>query len=84
MSKVTLTQIDQKLSDLTDMVKLHIERDEKHFDKLWDRLDGTAEHPGLNTRLDRLEQKEVSRTKHFATLWAAIPVIHGILRWILK
>lgn len=84
MSKVTLNSLDQKLSDLIDLVKSHVERDEKMFDKIWDHVDGTPEHPGLVTRLDRLEQKEASRTKHIATLWAAIPVVHGLLRWIIK
>ena len=84
MAKVTLNQIDQKIDDLRELVKSHIERDERTFDKIWNHLDGTEETPGLKTRLDRLEQKETGRAKHLAMLWAAIPTVHGILRWLYK
>lgn len=84
MSKVTLSQIDQKLDDLKEFFKAHAESDDKHFEKLWNRIDGTESTPGITTRIDRLEQKEASRTKHLAALWGAIPAIHGIMRWLLK
>jgi hypothetical protein len=55
----------------------------KHKTENFDRLEETLEHlefllhgrvdkPGLVTRLDRLEQKELSRSWHLGILWAAV------------
>jgi hypothetical protein len=89
MSKVTLNSLDQKLNDLMDLVKAHVEKDERMFDRLWDHLDGTAEHPGMKTRLDRLEQVNIEHKDHSkmiktALVSAVIALASSTAKWWVK
>jgi hypothetical protein len=61
MPKVTLTTLDQKLSDV--LVKL---------DKHEELLQGTIGIPGMRINLDRLLQREEDRKWHFRAIWAAM------------
>jgi len=65
--RVTLSRIDDKLENVLDLLRGHIDDDNKRFGK----VDGNFEKvqnvilgngkPGLITRLDRLEQTEAVR-----------------------
>lgn len=71
--KVTLATLDQKLDALHEMVKGHIEQDEKKFEKLGEILYGNGTpDKGLITQVDRLNVAEGKRAWHLRALWTAV------------
>lgn len=71
--KVTLATLDQKLDSLHELVKGHVEQDEKKFEKLGELLYGNGNpDKGLITKVDRLEVAEGKRAWHLRALWTAV------------
>lgn len=71
--KVTLATLDQKLDALHEMVKGHIEQDERKFEKLGEILYGNGDpNKALITKVDRLEVAEGKRAWHLRALWTAV------------
>lgn len=70
--KVTLAVLGSKMDILTDLFKAHAKSDENLFQDIRESLDGCDEYPGVRGRLDRLEQKEKSRSKHVYVIYTSL------------
>jgi hypothetical protein len=64
----SLAVISEQLKHKTE----NFERLEEALDDLEFILHGRGDKPGLVTRLDRLEQKELTRSWHLGVLWTAV------------
>lgn len=64
----------------------HLESEREDRAAFGKMLHGTESAPGLDKRVDRLEQRDEDRKKHFLALWFAILTGIGaqISRWIFR
>jgi len=73
-NKVTLATLDQKLENFIEFMRQHSQDDRSAFVKIFEALDGNGK-PGLKTRLEVMEVKEVTRWRVFVALWSAVSAI---------
>lgn len=55
----------------------------KTVGELKDALEGTPSAPGLKIRIDRLEQSEQTKRRHFGYLWSAVAALAGVAAKLL-
>lgn len=77
--KLSLALIAQKLDYHNVLLLEHIRKDELFQSQLQEALDGCDQYPGVRGRLDRLEQAEKTRLKHFYIIYTAL--IGSVLSW---
>ena len=78
--KVTLATLDQKLDALHEMVKNHVESDERKFEKFGELLYGNGNpDKGLIMQVDRLNVAEGKRAWHLRALWTTVTA--GFVTW---
>jgi len=73
-NKVTLASLDQKLENFIEFMRQHSADDRAAFIKISESLDGNGK-PGIKTRLEVMEVKEITRWRVFAALWGSISTI---------
>jgi hypothetical protein len=66
-----LARIEENHKHLTRMLEGISEEGDKWRDTLSEALNGNG-HPGIKTRLDRLEQFSDGLTKHFWAIWGSL------------
>jgi hypothetical protein len=72
MSKtITNTVLLTEIRNLTNLIQTHIIKDEKFQSTIEELLNGNGK-PGLKTRVDRIEQIELSRKWSWKVAWTAI------------
>ena len=82
-----LRDIDKKLDLHVNEFCLHKTLEEKQLEALSMAIvgDGTSTNPGLNIRLDRLEQNEKNRRSHLTYIYTSLVLIgSGLLLSFLK
>lgn len=67
----------QNLQEIKEIITRHTESDERNFKELRVLFDGGNDHPGINIRLDRIEQLAASRSRALGYLWAAVAALAG-------
>ena len=75
--KVTQALIYAELVNIKKTLEDHTLQDNANFRELKESFLGTLLAPGLNTRVDRIEQAEVVKKRHFGYVWSVILVIVG-------
>ena len=78
--KVTQALIYQELQTIKETIEKHTEVDNGNFRELRQILEGSESAPGMKIRLDRIEQREEGRMRHFGYIWTVITIIFtGVL-----
>jgi len=78
-SKLTLETLDQKIDFLLERLEEHAQQDRVDFTRINESLHGNGK-PGMNLRLDRLEQTEKRRGKQIWVIFTAL--VGGVVSWI--
>ena len=73
--KVTQALIYAELMNIKRTIAAHTEQDNANFQELKSYIEGTPSTPGIKIRVDRIEQAEVVKKRHFGYVWAAIIVL---------
>jgi hypothetical protein len=71
--EVTRALIYQELLTISKTLGEHA----ANFRELRQLLEGSETAPGMKIRLDRLEQSEVTKTRHFQYVWGLMLVMAG-------
>jgi hypothetical protein len=84
--QITNAVLAEKIDHLTNIVQVHITKDEKRDAEMHVTIDGSNGTPGFKTRIDRLEQVESARKWHFRTSWAALLVFGStvVSEWVWR
>lgn len=66
-----LARMEESYRHLADMLERHATEEDEWRDTLSEALNGNG-HPGIKTRLDRIERVAEGVSKHFWAVWSAV------------
>jgi hypothetical protein len=74
-TKVTQVLIYQELQNIGKTLTEHTLADSTNFGEMRRLLEGSDASPGIKMRVDRIEQSEITKRRHFQYLWGVISAL---------
>lgn len=71
-TRITQSLIYQELISIKEKLEAHSKMDTDNFQELRALLEGTPQTPGMKIRVDRLEQDQIAKRRHFGYLWTIV------------